>query len=120
MKLNINFSSDFPAFWSGQASCASAAGQTQNSRRMVVAAGLKQQNGLKFGRGWRYLTAMSNATAEILQTCEALTPAKQEELADFARFLHTRQVDETRGLETVVAHTWNQLGSAPEIDYDQL
>ena len=30
---------------------------------------------------------MSTTTAELIQVCEALPPAKQAELADFARFL---------------------------------
>lgn len=37
---------------------------------------------------------MSTATEDILQVCEALTPAKRAEVADFARFLLAREGDE--------------------------
>ncbi len=36
---------------------------------------------------------MSDATAEILEVCEALPPAKQAEVADFAKFLLAQQGD---------------------------
>ncbi|MBM3861674.1 MAG: DUF2281 domain-containing protein [Verrucomicrobia bacterium] len=37
---------------------------------------------------------MSSTTAELIQVCEALPPDKQAEVADFARYLLTRQADE--------------------------
>ncbi len=37
---------------------------------------------------------MSTATEEIIRVCEALPPDKRNEVADFARFLLTRQDDE--------------------------
>ena len=37
---------------------------------------------------------MSRTTEEIIKVCEALPPDKQSELADFARFLLSRQDDE--------------------------
>jgi hypothetical protein len=37
---------------------------------------------------------MSTATVEILEVCEALTPEKQAEVVDFARFLLARSEDE--------------------------
>jgi hypothetical protein len=37
---------------------------------------------------------MSSTTAELIQVCEALPPDKQVEVADFARYLLTRQTDE--------------------------
>jgi hypothetical protein len=37
---------------------------------------------------------MSNATQEIIRVCEALPPEKQDEVADFARFLLSRQDEE--------------------------
>ena len=41
-----------------------------------------------------YESAMSTATEEIIQVCEALPPEKQSEVIDFARFLLARQDDE--------------------------
>jgi len=46
---------------------------------------------------------MSDATAEIVRLCEALPPAKREEVADFAKFLLTQQDDER----------WEQIISDP-------
>jgi hypothetical protein len=37
---------------------------------------------------------MSSTTSELIQVCEALPPEKQTEVADFARYLLTRQADE--------------------------
>ncbi|HEX8371885.1 MAG TPA: hypothetical protein VF585_03825 [Chthoniobacterales bacterium] len=37
---------------------------------------------------------MSTATLEILEVCEALSPEKQAQVADFARFLLARSEDE--------------------------
>ena len=37
---------------------------------------------------------MSRATDDILQVCAALSPPKQAEVADFARFLLARESDE--------------------------
>ena len=36
---------------------------------------------------------MSTATQEILRVCETLPPEKQNEVADFARFLQAQQGD---------------------------
>ncbi len=36
---------------------------------------------------------MSIATLEIVEVCEALSPEKQSEVADFARFLLAREQD---------------------------
>ena len=36
---------------------------------------------------------MSNATKDLAQVCDALTPEKQVEVMDFARFLLARQDD---------------------------
>src|ERR1035438_7029600 len=53
---------------------------------------------------------MSTATEEIIRVCEALPVEKQTEVADFARFLLTRQDDER----------WEQLlaypGPRPKLD----
>jgi Protein of unknown function (DUF2281) len=46
---------------------------------------------------------MSTATEEIIRVCQALPPEKQTEVADFARFLLTRQDDER----------WEQLLAYP-------
>ena len=40
------------------------------------------------------LSSMSSATEEIIRVCEALPPEKQDEVADFARFLLVPQDDE--------------------------
>jgi hypothetical protein len=37
---------------------------------------------------------MSTETEELIRICETLPPAKQMEVADFARFLAARQEDE--------------------------
>jgi hypothetical protein len=37
---------------------------------------------------------MSSTTSELIQVCEALPPAKQAEVADFARYLLAHQDDE--------------------------
>jgi hypothetical protein len=37
---------------------------------------------------------MSTETEELIRICETLPPAKQVEVADFARFLAARQEDE--------------------------
>jgi len=47
---------------------------------------------------------MSTETQELLSICEALSPNKREELADFARYLLARQ-DEER---------WEQLLASPQ------
>jgi len=53
---------------------------------------------------------MSTATQDIIRVCEALPPDKQDEVADFARFLLARQDDER----------WEQLlarpGPRPKLD----
>ena len=41
-----------------------------------------------------YENAMSITTEDIVRVCEALPPDKQNEVADFARFLLARQADE--------------------------
>lgn len=40
-----------------------------------------------------FIPSMSDATAEIIAVCEALPPAKRAEVADFAKFLLTRESD---------------------------
>jgi hypothetical protein len=45
---------------------------------------------------------MSSTTEEIIKVCEALPADKQSEVADFARFLLTRQDDEA--WERLLAH----------------
>lgn len=56
-------------------------------------------------RGSRfYESAMSTATEEIIQVCEALPPEKQSEVIDFARFLLARQDDER----------WERLQAEPQ------
>jgi len=41
-----------------------------------------------------YETPMNITTEDIVRVCEALPPEKQNEVADFARFLLARQADE--------------------------
>jgi hypothetical protein len=60
----------------------------------VQGSGKVEGNRLESDGSKSYESAMSTATEEIIQVCEALPPEKQLEVIDFARFLLARQDDE--------------------------